>query len=275
MKKTEICCKPFTKFERLSLSHRALFASVIGWVLALCVSVIYCVYYTRYVNLEPRGLLESIVWFFQEYGIWLVLTPLLLMRLSHFGHQRRFGWFWLLVALCFIVSISFRLALDFYLNPDAQFVKSLVYFMPDHLFITLIVVMGWALVFRQLDDQKSSHAEIAINPITGLTEAEQLLETLEAYKGNRKVVVSIKAIQIATAAGNYVELQCADSQYLLRSTMKELEEQLQPYHFIRVHRSHLVNPAAIVSVQADSLTLNTGAKLAVSQRYRKNLKNFQ
>lgn len=250
-------------------------ASLAGWCLALSISIIYCVYYTRYVNLESSGLLESIVWFFQEYGIWLILTPLLLISLSYFGNQRRFGWFWLLIVSSLFISISFRLALDFYLNPHAKFLASLVYFTPDHLFIILIVVLGWALVFRQIDNRNFSNTEIRMDQILGSTETEQLCETLEAYKGNRKVAVSINTIQIASAAGNYVELQCADNQYLLRSTMKELEEQLKPYNFIRVHRSHLVNPAVIVSVQADTLILKGGTKLTVSQRYRKNLNNLQ
>lgn len=259
-------------FDQLSLANKALLASVTGWSLALCLSIIYCVYYTRYVNLEPRGLLESIVWFFQEYGIWLILTPALLVGLSHFGNKQRVGRCCLLIFLALFASISSRLMLDLYLNPSAKFVTSLVYFTPDHLFIVLIVVLGWALVFRKVEN----YSTFNVQPLEYVPEkSNRQLDTLDAYKGNRKVSVSIGTIQIVSAAGNYVELHCVDSQYLMRSTMKELEEQLKPYNFIRVHRSHLVNPTAIVSVQSDTLILNSGTKLTVSQRYRKNLNSFQ
>jgi two-component system, LytTR family, response regulator len=272
MKKTDTYFKSFRKFEKLSLPHKALLASTMGWSLALSASIIYCVYYTRYVNSEHRGLLASIVWFFQEYGIWFILTPALLLGLSYFGNQRRMGWFGLLVVFALFISISFRLMLDFYLNPSANFVTSLVYFTPDHLFIVLIVVLGWALVFRKVENSSVFNLQI---PEEDLRESDRQLDTLDAYKGNRKVSVSISAIQIVSAAGNYVELHCVDNQYLMRSTMKELEEQLKSYNFIRIHRSHLVNPTAIVSIQGDSLILNSGTKLTVSQRYRKNLNSFQ
>lgn len=260
------------KFNQLSLVHKALLASALGWSFALCLCIIYCVYYTRYVNSEPQGLLDSIVWFFQEYGVWLILTPALLIGLSHFGNKQRVGRCCLLIFLALFASISFRLMLDLYLNPSAKFLTSLVYFTPDHLFIVIIVVLGWALVFRKVENSSTFSLQIQEE---GLQESDRQDETLDAYKGNRKVSVTISTIYIVSAAGNYVELHCADNQYLMRSTMKELEEQLKPYNFIRVHRSHLVNPTAIVSVQSDTLILNSGTKLTVSQRYRKNLNSFQ
>lgn len=259
------------KINQLSLLRKALITSTLGWVVALCFSVIYCVYYMRYVNAEDRGLLESILWFFQEYGVWLVLTPALLVGLSNFSLKKRLGWFWFLVVLILFIGISFRLSLDFYLNPSAQFITSLVYFTPDHIFITIIVVLGWALVFRQ-NNSMSFNAQVQE---TELQQLDQQIETLDAYKGNQIVSVKISEIVVVSAAGNYVELHCEDNQYLMRSTMKDLEEQLKTYNFIRVHRSHLVNPAAIVSVQSDSMILSSGTKLAISQRYRKNLNSFQ
>ncbi|MES2673490.1 MAG: LytTR family DNA-binding domain-containing protein, partial [Pseudomonadota bacterium] len=274
MKETDTYSKPLRKFERLSLPHKALLTSAVGWSFALCVSVIYCFLYMRYVNSRPESLTESVMWFFQEYGFWIILTPVLLIGLSYFSRQRQIGWFWLLVAASLFGSIAFRLSLDFYLNPDAKFLSSLVYFTPGNVIITLLVVLAWALVYRQAEHRLPKSDQIRIEEIE-TTKSKLSVESLVAYKGNKSVSVSINSIQIVSAAGNYVELHCADNQYLLRSTMKELEEQLKSYNFIRVHRSHLVNPTAIASVQADTLVLNSGTKLTVSQRYRKNLNSFQ
>lgn len=274
MKETNAHSKPLSKFERLSLPHKALLASAVGWSFALGVSVMYCFLYMRYVNSRQESLTESVVWFFQEYGFWIILTPILLVGLSYFSRQQQMGRFWLLVVASLFGSIAFRLSLDFYLNPNAKFLSSLVYFTPSNAIITLLVVLAWALASRQVE-----HRPPKTNPVRSeeieTSKSETSVESLVAYKGNKSVSVSINTIQIVSAAGNYVELHCADNQYLLRSTMKELEEQLNPYNFIRVHRSHLVNPTAIASVQADTLVLNSGTKLTISQRYRKNLNNFQ
>lgn len=260
------------KFNQLSLTHRALLASVLVWSLALLWSVVYCVYYTRYVTSEPRDLIQSLLWFFQEYGIWFILTPILLIGLSHFSEQRRFGRFWFLIFFLLFLSISFRMALDFYLNPTAKFVSSLVYFSPNHLFVTIIVVLGWALVFRRVEKSFSINVQSETDDIFKVKLSESEGQYLEAYKGNSKVMVSINTIELVSAAGNYVELHCADNQFLMRSTMKELEEQLKPYNFVRIHRSHLVNPVVIESIQSDdTLVLTNGATLSISQRYKKNL----
>lgn len=274
MKKTDTHTKPLRKFERLSLPHKALFASAVGWSFALCASVIYCFFYMRYVNLRRESLTVSVMWFFQEYGFWIILTPILLIGLSYFSRQRQIGWFWLLIVTSLLSSIAFRLSLDFYLNPNANFLSSLVYFTPSNVIITLLVVLAWALASRQVEHRFPKSEKIKTEEID-ITKSEQSAESLVAYKGNKSVSVRINTIQTVNAAGNYVELHCADNQCLLRSTMKELEEQLKPYNFIRVHRSHLVNPTAIASIQADTLVLNSGAKLTVSQRYRKNLISFQ
>ena len=274
MKETNAHSKPLSKFERLSLPHKALLASAVGWSFALGVSVIYCFLYMRYVNSRQESLTESVVWFFQEYGFWIILTPILLIGLSYFSRQRQMGRFWLLVVASLFGSIAFRLSLDFYLNPNAKFLSSLVYFTPSNAIITLLVVLAWALASRQVEHRPPKTNQVRSEEIE-TSKSETSVESLVAYKGNKSVSVSINTIQIVSAAGNYVELHCADNQYLLRSTMKELEEQLNPYNFIRVHRSHLVNPTAIASVQADTLVLNSGTKLTISQRYRKNLNNFQ
>lgn len=274
MKETDIHSNPLSKFERLSLPHKALLVSTVGWSFALCVSVIYCFLYMRYVNSRQEGLAASIMWFFQEYGFWIILTPMLLIGLSYFRRRQQIVWFWLLVVASLFGSIAFRLGLDFYLNPGAVFLSSLVYFTPSNVIVTLLIVLTWSFISRQVEHQLPTSHPIEIKEIEAVG-SDQSVESLVAYKGNKSVPVRINTIQIVSAAGNYVELHCTDNQYLLRSTMKELEEQLKPYNFIRIHRSHLVNPAAIKSVQTDTLILNSGTELSVSQRYKKNLNSFQ
>lgn len=54
-----------------------------------------------------------------------------------------------------------------------------------------------------------------------------------------------------------------------RCQMKELEELLTPYGFFRCHASYLVNSAHIARIEADSLLLDSGNRVPVSQHRRK------
>ena len=51
------------------------------------------------------------------------------------------------------------------------------------------------------------------------------------------------------AAGNYVVLHTAVGELKLRETLSAMERELEPWDFVRVHRSHLVNLDAVREVQ--------------------------
>lgn len=74
------------------------------------------------------------------------------------------------------------------------------------------------------------------------------------------------------AAGDYMCLHCGASQHIVRSTLKELEQQLSD-DFVRIHRSRLVNVRQVRCLQkitgGDALAqLADGTELRVSRRYR-------
>jgi two-component system, LytTR family, response regulator len=95
----------------------------------------------------------------------------------------------------------------------------------------------------------------------------------------RIVFVDIAELISAEAQGNYVLLHQRGGSYLLRETMSAVAEKLQPYGFIRIHRSVLVNRAFVETVQPSVaggyvLRTNTGKQYPVTQTYRNNLKNL-
>lgn len=55
-----------------------------------------------------------------------------------------------------------------------------------------------------------------------------------------------------------------------RYSMKELEDQLLPYGFLRCHSSYLVNPRHIRSVELTQLVLKDGSHIPISQRRRRD-----
>ena len=54
------------------------------------------------------------------------------------------------------------------------------------------------------------------------------------------------------AAGNYVQIVTRDRKYLLRSTLAEMERDLDPARFARIHRSTIVNAGHVREIRPDS-----------------------
>ncbi len=63
--------------------------------------------------------------------------------------------------------------------------------------------------------------------------------------GERIQIVAVKDIVWIAAAGDYVELHCAQVTRLLRRSLNVLERELDPREFIRIHRSRIVRSESI------------------------------
>lgn len=91
--------------------------------------------------------------------------------------------------------------------------------------------------------------------------------------GPRIVFVNAADVDWIDAEGNYARLHVGSHTYLLRETMARLEEQLDPEHFLRIHRSTIVNVERIQEVQPlfkgnYSVLLRDGTRLATTRGYR-------
>lgn len=96
--------------------------------------------------------------------------------------------------------------------------------------------------------------------------------------GGRVMRIEAEGFLNAKAAGNYVELRLATGQHLARMTLSVLERQLNEagVDAVRVHRSWLVNRAAITEIaptgEGDvSIRLSNGELIPGSRRYRDQL----
>jgi hypothetical protein len=92
-------------------------------------------------------------------------------------------------------------------------------------------------------------------------------------KLRREFLVAASDIAWVQAQGNYVGLHVNGHDYLLRATLTEFLQQLDPERFVRVHRSHVVNLDHIAEIEPlDSgdarLHLRDGATVPCSRRYR-------
>lgn len=88
--------------------------------------------------------------------------------------------------------------------------------------------------------------------------------------GPKIKIIPISKIQYFEAADDYVKIICDDGVFLKNKTMAFYEKSLAPFHFVRIHRSYLVNTQLITRIypaekDAHALLLSTGKDLPVSK----------
>jgi DNA-binding LytR/AlgR family response regulator len=105
------------------------------------------------------------------------------------------------------------------------------------------------------------------------TQQPSRLTVIQASHGSQIHMVSVGDVLYFEAADKYVRVLTASAEYLIRTPLKELSDQLDPQEFWQVHRSTLVRANAIATVVRDEsgkLHLNLRGRperLAVSRLY--------
>ncbi len=91
--------------------------------------------------------------------------------------------------------------------------------------------------------------------------------------------VAINAIEWVDAAGDYMCIHANNETHILRRTMKELEDELNPNRFQRIHRSAIVNLEQIEKLCSRQngeyhIILKNGKELKVSRSYKERIKRL-
>jgi two-component system LytT family response regulator len=104
--------------------------------------------------------------------------------------------------------------------------------------------------------------------------SERRYATLLPIRSGRETVrLDVATIDWIDAAGDYMCLHAAGQTHVLRATMKELEDMLDPAVFQRVHRSTIVNLARVRSLRPHLngecfLKLQSGQEIKLSRSFR-------
>jgi len=99
---------------------------------------------------------------------------------------------------------------------------------------------------------------------------QQPLERLLIRDGTRVQVVPVATIDYIEAQDDYVAVVASGRQWLKSQRLAELETQLDPQAFLRVHRSYIVRVAAIARIEPSGrdghcAVLHSGAKVPISR----------
>ena len=153
-------------------------------------------------------------------------------------------------------------------------------------------------LLKPFDDERFAHAlqraksQIETREIDRLS--KRLLNLLEEREGagskppphyltrltikiaGRVVLLKIDDIDFIEADGNYAKLHVGSKAHLLREKMHDLEVQLDPAKFVRIHRSVIVNLDRIKEMHPHFngdyiVVLEDGRKLRLSRTRRENL----
>jgi DNA-binding LytR/AlgR family response regulator len=80
---------------------------------------------------------------------------------------------------------------------------------------------------------------------------QSYLRWIQAQSGTSLRMVATSEVLFFQSDDKYTRVQTATAQHLIRKTLKELEEALDPDEFWRIHRSTLVRVDAIAEVRRD------------------------
>jgi two-component system, LytTR family, response regulator len=104
------------------------------------------------------------------------------------------------------------------------------------------------------------------------------LQRLAIKSAGHVAFVSLSEIDWIEAADYYAGLHVGEKTHLLRRSMSELEQDLDPAAFCRIHRSTIVNLDRVRGLKLSEdgdykVLLENGTNLRLSRRYRKQLQS--
>ena len=125
---------------------------------------------------------------------------------------------------------------------------------------------------------KPSNLDEVENSLTSGTKSSYP-EKISIKDSQTVTIIQIKDIDWVDAAGDYMGIHVGDDIHIMRTTMKQLEAQLKPDIFQRVHRSTIVNLSRVKQVCSHMngeyhLILEGGARLKMSRSFKDKVKHF-
>jgi two-component system, LytTR family, response regulator len=108
------------------------------------------------------------------------------------------------------------------------------------------------------------------------SESKPYISRLLVKDGEKEILLSVEKIDWIEAADYYTCLHVSGRRYMLRESITDLNNKLDPRQFVRVHRSSIVNLDHIREIYRDGQTegtvvLTDGQKLRMSRAGRQKL----
>lgn len=125
--------------------------------------------------------------------------------------------------------------------------------------------------------------ELAMNRAIQFLQLQRLQQELESKtsnestllvkSGNKRVIVKRNGVTHVQAMKDYIIIYCANEKYVVRSTMKEMEELLGTSEFIRVHKSFIVAKNKMSFYGGNKIEF-PGFEIPVGRKYKAEVDKF-
>jgi len=106
---------------------------------------------------------------------------------------------------------------------------------------------------------------VLVNAIEKISKRNDSFIFKSAFETTR---IKLADILYFEADSNYVMLYAMESEYRYRETLQNLETELNPKGFIRIHKGYLVNQQAIHAIRCDEVELINHRKLPIGRSNR-------
>ena len=128
----------------------------------------------------------------------------------------------------------------------------------------------------RLFNERSDVSERALALLEELRAQQSHLERMVIKAGGRAFFLKTEEIDWVEAEGKYVRLHIGKETYLVREAISQIEAQLDPKRFLRIHRSTIVNLDRVRELQPwfhndYRVILRDGTELMLSRSCRKRL----
>lgn len=95
----------------------------------------------------------------------------------------------------------------------------------------------------------------------------------------KNVFIDVADIHWIECSGNYLKLHLSQKSHMIRSSLKNLQSKLDPYKFVRIHRSSMVNILEVEEIEPwfsgdFKVVLKSGKELRMSRNYKDNFDRF-
>lgn len=125
-----------------------------------------------------------------------------------------------------------------------------------------------AAIERHIERKGRSSSEVQQQFLKNIVQREEHALKLTLTQGDRTHAVSPEQIAWCQADDNYTALHLADERrFISARTLKDYDEMLSPFGFIRVHKSALVNRKHVDGIDGEGrVRLLNGTRVEISRR---------
>lgn len=107
------------------------------------------------------------------------------------------------------------------------------------------------------------------------TQPDTFSEYITLKVDKKLIRVTVEDILYVQSDWNYLLVHTNNDKYMILSTMKSIEAELDSHDFFRIHKSFLVNMKKAKSIEGNMLEVMNGTKLPISRNFRQEvLKRF-